>query len=686
MKQSKSIHLYLLSFLVLCNGALLFAQEKLPSAEEVKALQVKISPWEKWDIGESPSIPTHINNHSRPQAKLLGEEESFNEALAPFYHGVASGDPMPDGIVLWTRITPNEGEADTDITVNWRIATDTVFANIVQSGDFVTNALRDFTVKVILNNLEPGTTYYYGFTSPDGTHSLTGRTKTAPTGNVDRLRFAVVSCSNYKAGYFNAYGRIADRNDLDAVLHLGDYIYENGNYIAGIEGREELLPANEILELSDYRIRHAYYKLDADLISAHQQHPFITVWDDHESANNSWENGADNHNAGEGDWQERKSAAKQAYFEWLPIREQVGENPQKIYRSLNYGNLADLIMLDTRLEGREQQVPEDTDPELENPDRTILGPTQYEWFLDQLQNSTAKWKVIGNQVVFSPIETLNVLDNMDAWDGYPIERNSVIHFIDSLAINNVVILTGDVHVGIAADVTASPDSLYNPDNGDGAFAVEMVAASVSSSNLDEADDIGLPFSIEQIQGLALGVNPHGKFANLWAHGYFLLDLNEQQAQGDWWWVDTVAYRTNGEYQEQSWYTLDEENFLQAAPAPVADVADAPSPAPDLPPVSPPVGGLIDLPKPTKELVVFSAYPNPCASINQSSYALAKAQPLTISLHNAQGQQVAMLLNNKQQQAGIYSIRCNVQALPNGTYFYRFTTATGTITRKLVVVH
>ncbi|MCL4158545.1 UNVERIFIED_CONTAM: hypothetical protein GTU68_049731, partial [Idotea baltica] len=286
--------------------------------------------------------------------------------------------------------------------LSWRMATDPQLENVIQTGTTETNTAQDFTVKVDVEGLAAGTTYYYGFTYNDK-HSLTGRTKTSPGANeVDQLKFGVVSCSNYQAGYFNAYHRLADRNDLDAIIHLGDYIYEYADGAYGNEGlftERKLEPTKEIVSLEEYRTRYSTYRLDTNLIRAHQQFPFITVWDDHETANNSYKDGAQNHTEGaEGSWVDRKAAAKQAYFEWIPIRDRESK---QVFRSIKYGNLVDLIMLDTRLEGREQQLEDVTSDAINDTTRTILGTTQKQWLLDNLSNSTAKWKVIGQQVVFS---------------------------------------------------------------------------------------------------------------------------------------------------------------------------------------------------------------------------------------------------------------------------------------------
>ena len=281
---------------------------------------------------------------------------NLDSIYEPFYHGVASGDPLPGRVIIWTRVTPDTSTVDS-IAVSWRIGTDTNITQVINSGITYTSSDIDYTVKVDVSGLQPDTWYYYSFTA-FGKNSLTGRTKTAPTGDTDSLRFAVVSCSSYEHGFFNAYERIASRNDIDAVLHLGDYIYEYqaGSYSNFITDRD-YEPSNEILSLSDYRIRFSHYHLDPDLRYLHQQYPWINVWDDHETANNSWTDGADNHTTlTEGSWTDRKSAAVQAYFEWLPIRLPDPADDQRIYRNFNFGDLLDIHMLDTRLEGRAEQL------------------------------------------------------------------------------------------------------------------------------------------------------------------------------------------------------------------------------------------------------------------------------------------------------------------------------------------
>jgi alkaline phosphatase D len=266
------------------------------------------------------------------------------------------------------------------------------FRRIAARGRTATGAARDFTVKVDAAGLKPATTYYYRFQAL-GERSPVGRTRTAPASGAKQIRLAVVSCSSLPHGYFNVYRRVAERPDLDAVLHLGDYIYEyaNGGYGDGAALGRIPEPNKEIIALDDYRTRYAQYRRDPDLQEAHRQHPFIVVWDDHEIANNTWRDGAANHNPqnGEGDFAPRRAAAVQSYLEWMPIREDRFSREARIYRTFHYGSLADLVMLDTRLVGRDEQPPNrDAIAILDDPKRSMLGAAQEDWLNGRLAAST----------------------------------------------------------------------------------------------------------------------------------------------------------------------------------------------------------------------------------------------------------------------------------------------------------
>lgn len=638
---------------------------------------------------------------------------NINPDWAPFYHGVASGDPLEDRVIIWTRVTPEE-LTEASIEVNWFVATDPQLENIVNTGTFSTSAERDYTVKVDVTGLNAGTTYYYGFTAL-GKNSLTGRTKTTPTGDQSgHLRFAIVSCNNYEHGYFNGFQRIAERNDLDAVVHLGDYIYEQRARAYGdsalAAGERAIEPETEIVSLEDYRTRHSLYKLDTMLLRAHQQHPFITVWDDHESANDSWKGGAQAHDTlTEGTWEERLSVAKQVYFEWMPIRD---TETQSVFRKISYGNLADLILLDTRIEGREIQINDVTDPLLYSPDRTILGAEQKAWLKEQLSTSTAQWKVIGQQVIFSELNvgwgalqdtsfTYEGLESgfLDIWDGYPAERTEIIKFIRDNEIDDVVILTGDFHTTFAYEVVDTPANVtlvefpglgvapfyvtnpnYNPETGEGAVAVEFAVPSVSSANFDENLDVPTAAFFELVinneivdPGTNLNFgnpNPHMKYTNLIDHGYYVLDLIPSKAQADYFFspileVSETEAPDSGENESGFYFTNTGESFLQSSESAASEKTTQDEPAPANPPS--------ELTTSTEEVGIGSAilavFPNPFTDSINMNYSITERARVRVELLNTNGQLVKLLMEETLPE-GNYTLQTNTEQLPAGSYIYR----------------
>lgn len=346
------------------------------------------------------------------------ENDEQQQISVNFNHGVASGDPLSDAIILWTRITP---ESDATISVAWEVATDESFTDLITTGATTTNADSDYTVKVDAIGLTAGTTYYYRFIS-NGSYSVTGQTKTLVSGSPESVKLAVISCSNYPTGYFNVYNLIAQQNDLDAVLHLGDYIYEYGRGGYASDNAESLnrqvLPETELFTLDDYRTRYAQYRSDNDLQAAHAKLPFISVWDDHEVANDTWREGAENHDEDEGDFEERKLDALQAYFEWLPIRPWSEGNNEQIYRHFAFGDLVDLYMLDTRVLARDKQLDysdyfdyssnlfdeSSFNNDLYETERNMLGNEQLTWLNEQVTANNATWQVLGQQVLMGEMK------------------------------------------------------------------------------------------------------------------------------------------------------------------------------------------------------------------------------------------------------------------------------------------
>jgi alkaline phosphatase D len=511
-----------------------------------------------------------------------GLVDTYTNSVSPFVHGVASGDPLDDRVVLWTRVT-GDAAAPQRVSVAWSVAEDPGLTRVVTTGVTVTAPGLDFTVKVDADGLEPGTTYYYRFRAL-GHESPIGRTRTAAKKYAARARLALASCSNYPYGYFNVYAAIAQRADLDAVVHLGDYLYEyaNGEYGDGSALGRAPRPDHEIVTLNDYRERHAQYKTDPDLQEAHRQHAFITVWDDHEVTNDAWQNGAQNHTPDEGDFQERKEAAIQAYFEWMPIRAEQRDGTGRVYRSFRYGRLFDLIMLDTRLIGRDEQVADPCDATtIADPERQLLGEQQEAWLFSQLERSQrhgTRWRLLGQQVMFGQL--VNVLApggcvfNPDQWDGYAAARARVLAQLAG-GIDNVVVLTGDIHSSWGNDLTAAPfdPSTYQPATGAGSLAVEFVTPAVTSPGIDDmAQAALLGEAIRQ-------THPHVKYVDLFHRGYALLDITAERVQCEWYHVASIVERNVQESLANVLQVTSGTNHLSPSSGPSLSVADAPALAP-----------------------------------------------------------------------------------------------------------
>ncbi len=506
-----------------------------------------------------------------------------------FQHGVASGDPLADAVILWTRVTPPDMAAGSSggraIEVEWRVATDPGMTLVVAMGVSETSPDLDYTVKVDAPGLSPNTTYYYDFSALGG-RSRMGRTKTLGNAASTHVRLAVTSCANYPAGYFNVYRMIAARADVDLVLHLGDYLYEYGNGTLGDGSAIGRLPApdREVVTLEDYRLRHAQYKADADLQEAHRQHPFVAIWDDHEVSNNAYRDGAANHQPeSEGDWELRKQNAMRAYFEWMPIRLAASGDVQRIYREFAWGDLFDLIVLDTRFAGRVARISGNCDAAgIGDPARSLLGAEQQAWLFDRLRGSKsrgARWRLIGQQVMFGQLSDARegCVTHPDQWDGYAQSRAQVLDLIVTEAIDNVVILTGDAHSSWAFDISENPfdAATYDPSTGEGSRAVEFVAPAVSSP--------GPILGVEEM----LQTHPHLKFADVTKHGYVLLDLTPERAQAEWFFVTTVNEPLAEEQFSVAFKTLSGKNRLVAVASASAPRAGAAALAPaDLTPSGP----------------------------------------------------------------------------------------------------
>ncbi|MFF0184175.1 alkaline phosphatase D family protein [Streptomyces sp. NPDC005244] len=477
-----------------------------------------------------------------------------------FLHGVASGDPLPDGILLWTRVTPESAAVPgsglgADTPVSWTVATDKAFTTVVAKGSTVATAASDHTVKADIRGLLPATDYWFRF-STGGTDSPAARTRTAPAADVavPGLRFGVVSCANWEAGYFSAYRHLAARGDLDAWLHLGDYIYEYKSGEYGTRGTvvRPHAPANEIITLADYRTRHGRYKTDPDLQALHHKAPVVAIWDDHEFADNSWSGGAVNHTEGaEGTWSARQSAAKQAYFEWMPVRPAIAGTT---YRRLRFGKLADLSLLDLR-SFRSQQA-STASGSVDDPDRTITGRAQLDWLKTGLKASDTTWRLVGNSVMISPfaVGTLSadllkplakllglpqegIALNTDQWDGYTDDRRELLAHLRSNAIRNTVFLTGDIHMAWANDVPV--DAGTYPLSA--SAATEFVVTSMTSDNLDDIVKVPEGTVSAVASPVIRAANRHVHWIDTDRHGYGVLDITPARAQMDFY---VLSDRTN----------------------------------------------------------------------------------------------------------------------------------------------
>ena len=426
----------------------------------------------------------------------------------PFSLGVASGDPWPGGVVLWTRLAPDPmapggGMPRSRVAVGWEVAEDESFRRVVKRGSALAVPELGHSVHVEVEGLQPARVYWYRFLS-GGEASPIGRTKTAPRAGAPagELRFAFASCQHYEMGFFNAHRHLAGE-DLDLVVHLGDYIYEPGP----LEDRPRRHDGPEIRTLQQYRNRYALYKSDADLQGAHSRFPFIVTWDDHEVENN-YANLIPEDEAEAAAFPQRRAAAYQAYYEHMPLRRSSmprGPNLQ-LYRRLSYGGLAQFHVLDTRQYRTDQPCGEGNKPRCPgtlDPKATITGAAQERWLLQGLDRSSARWNVLANQLPIAQVDEAAgaaKVFSMDKWDAYVASRQRLMSFLATRKPSNPVVITGDVHVNWAAELKADferPESRT--------VGVEFVGTSITSGG-DGAD---MTASGES----KLRENPHFKFFN-----------------------------------------------------------------------------------------------------------------------------------------------------------------------------
>ncbi|WP_050918571.1 alkaline phosphatase D family protein [Vibrio campbellii] len=513
-----------------------------------------------------------------------GSDDKNTVTTASFEHGVASGDPTQTQVIIWTRVTTEASYVD----VSWQVSATEDFSSIEQSGTFTTDTSRDFTVKVDVQNLNPNTQYYYRFMAGEAS-SIVGITQTLPEGSVDKASMAVVSCANYPAGYFNVYKEILEQHQkasFDVVLHLGDYIYEYGaggyaSEDAAALGREPS-KGTECITLDDYRKRYAQYRQDEDLQALHAALPMIAIWDDHELANDAWKEGAENHHNSEGSFNDRRAAAAAAWTEWLPVRENTFSN-MLIYRQFAFGDLINLMMLDTRLVGRDQPLDYFSldAPTMEaigglvaqsrSTERELLGTEQLAWLMNAF-NQEAKWNVLGQQVLMSRMElpssvmlamfqlftatdehkmdallavnnaiasylvdpssdTVKLPYNLDAWDGYYVERERVYE-IAKASSGNFVCLAGDTHNAWSSELK---DVSNNP------VGVEFATSSVSSPGLEEYLALE-PVAIAQMEYTLPNLVSELQWTDIKQRGFMRVTFTPEKAESTWYMLSTIKDR------------------------------------------------------------------------------------------------------------------------------------------------
>jgi alkaline phosphatase D len=506
---------------------------------------------------------TRVPRFRLGRVELLASREPATEvrmgnAEGPFRHAVASGDPLADRVVIWTRVT-TEGTAR--VQLGWTMARDPELLDIVAGGSVTADPDADFTAHVDVGGLDPDTHYWYGF-SMDEERSPVARTRTLPA-RTEHLRFAMVSCAKFNAGFLNAYGRIADRDDVQFLLHLGDYIYEASENPPASQTKSKDIgrpfdPLHECVTLEDYRTRYAQYRGDPDVQRLHLAHPLIATVDDHEFADGAWRGGSTEHREErDGPWADRQAAAFRARWEWMPYRMPVPDDPSRVWRSVELGGLAELFLIDTR---SRRDNPEETDFSTDRA-HSQLGPEQKAWLFEGLTGSEARWRLLGNGSCMTHLwrdpmpeaARVGVLalkltnpgydgPDPDQWDGYPFERDEVLTALDAGGRGNAVVLSGDVHIGLASELHHDPYSAE-----DRPVAVELVTTSLTSQNVDDKKGWPPDTGSVPMEDAFVEAMPHVKWTDFDGHGYVLVDVTPERLRAEWWFVDEVIRRTPAEH-------------------------------------------------------------------------------------------------------------------------------------------
>lgn len=552
-------------------------------------------------------------------------------AHAPFLYGVASFDPTPSNVILWTKVDPQPGSSP--ITLNWEVFEDVGLTQLADSGTATASAATDWTAKVDISFPHPGQVFWYRWTDPQGRHSVIGRSKTAPAGPTNRVRLAVMSCSSIFSGYFNAYRRLSERSDIDLVVHLGDYIYDFVD-----QDERVRVPVPEPVDpqtLAEWRDRHSYYLLDPDLRAARQTQPWAVIWDNHDT---------------DGDSPQHVADALQAFLEYVPMRLTNPARPELIYRKLAYGDLLDLIFFDvTTLRNRDT---------LPNGDFSMLGDTQWTWLSQELSNSTARWRALGQERMFSQFSTagLGTLINYGdgpvadsgAWDGFNAERLRLLGHLDSNGIDNNIILSGDIHTSFLCDVPMDYNA-YDGQTGAGSVAMEFLPTSISRGNFDEAGITG--FLAQLVAGAIALANPHHVYAELTSHGYGILDVQPDTVTAEFWYSPILSV-TNTETFATGYQCINGENHWrrQALSNPTV-VVSTPAPALAVP-----------------FSVEVAAFPNPAGNLLTVQLNSSERKSLQISLLDvATGKVVVGPISERLPANRIKELPLDLSNLPAGRY-------------------
>lgn len=560
-----------------------------------------------------------------------------DSAHAPFYYGVCSGDPAEDGVVLWTHLSPSSPDS-TALWLLWEVASDSGFANIVQSGSGYAQSGEFFSYRVWAGGLAPGAVYYYRFTDAQGQHSDWGRAKTLPTGHVQQTKIGVLSCSSVYSGFFNAYRRLAERSDLQLVVHLGDYIYDfvDADEQVRVPTPYPAVPQNA----EEWAERHRYYLLDPDLRQARRLQTWVALWDNHDMDH-------------PGD-----TAARRVFRQWLPIRSTPQTEQDLLYRSFAIGDLVDLAICDIQTLRSQDSFP--------GGQANLLGQVQFDWLSQHLKTSTARWRLLGNQKMAGGWYTtgidpglLSLVPNdgpvfdANSWDGFMETRERLLDTVAHYNINNMLIISGDAHITMAMDLVKHPhDSTeYDPQTGAGSRGAEFLPTSISRGNFDES---GLPtFLSSTIIGISMGANPHHQHTEINSHGYGIVEIGMDSLTATPYYSEILA-PTNQETVGQKMVMMQGDNHWKRYP----NTAVA-----------------------TLQSNALRLYPNPADGQLYVEWERLPEQALQGALFDAQGRRVAHFTMNQALQA------LDTAHLPAGLYFFvLFHKGSMMTTQRIVIEH